>query len=198
MQNDLINTFGEIRTCLKGLGPWSKPSALWSHIVFFNHPDLYHKSPDSGERQHKSRAWKRRFDGGSDLVEMGGVFVSFHDQTGTLDLPLFLITSPYIAHCLRACGAKGERNLFSLSLSPLSLASLHRAEHSTLSATLSEAVENPDMEGDRPRQNGRGLRLLPWSDPWALLSPPVWVGVWCLGSGVEGLGSGFFWFGVWV
>ena len=29
--------------------------------AFFNCPDLYLKSPDSGERQYKSRTWKRRF-----------------------------------------------------------------------------------------------------------------------------------------
>jgi len=33
----------------------------------------------------------------------------------TFDHPLFLITSPYIAHCMGACGAKGEWSLFSLS-----------------------------------------------------------------------------------
>ena len=31
-------------------------------IVFFNSLDSYHKSPDSGERQHNSRTFKKRFD----------------------------------------------------------------------------------------------------------------------------------------
>ena len=38
-------------------------------IVFFNCFTLYHKSPDSGERQYKSRTWKRRF--GSALRAVG-------------------------------------------------------------------------------------------------------------------------------
>jgi len=41
----------------------------------------------------------------------------------TFDLPLFLITPPYIAHCMGACSAKGEWSLASLCLSPLSPAS---------------------------------------------------------------------------
>ena len=36
------------------------------------------------------------------------------------DHPLFLITHPYIAHCIRACSAKGAWSLFSLSLFSLS------------------------------------------------------------------------------
>ena len=39
---------------------------------------------------------------------------------------LFLITYPYIAHCMGACSAKGEWSLFSLSLS--SLASLPQTQ----------------------------------------------------------------------
>jgi len=31
-------------------------------IVFPNCRDVYHKSPNSGERQHKSRTWERQFD----------------------------------------------------------------------------------------------------------------------------------------
>ena len=38
--------------------------------------------------------------------------------TRTFDHPLFSIAYPYIAHCMRACRAKGEWSLFSLSLSP--------------------------------------------------------------------------------
>ena len=34
------------------------------------------------------------------------------------DLPLFLITSPYVAHCMGACSAKREWSLFSLSHPP--------------------------------------------------------------------------------
>ena len=44
--------------------------------------------------------------------------------TGTFDPPLFLITYPYIAHCMGACSAKGEWSLFSLSLSLSSLSRL--------------------------------------------------------------------------
>ena len=33
-----------------------------AHIVFFNRVDLYHKSPDSGERQYISRTRKMRFE----------------------------------------------------------------------------------------------------------------------------------------
>ena len=43
----------------------------------------------------------------------------------TFDHPLFLITPPYIAHCMGTCTAKGGWSLFSLFLSPRSLASLH-------------------------------------------------------------------------
>ena len=32
------------------------------HITFFTCLDLYLKSPDSSERQYKSRTWTRRFD----------------------------------------------------------------------------------------------------------------------------------------
>ena len=39
----------------------------------------------------------------------------------TFDHPLFLITYPYKAHCMGACGAKGAQTLFSLTLSLLSL-----------------------------------------------------------------------------
>ena len=43
--------------------------------------------------------------------------------TRTFSQPLFLITYPYIAHCMGSCRAKGEWSLFSISLS-LSLSSL--------------------------------------------------------------------------
>ena len=33
--------------------------------------DLYHKSPDFGERQYKNRAWKRRFDAHPDHAAHG-------------------------------------------------------------------------------------------------------------------------------
>ena len=39
-----------------------KPATAWYQIVCFKYLDLYHKSPDFGERQHKPRTWKRRFD----------------------------------------------------------------------------------------------------------------------------------------
>ena len=41
--------------------PLHQPSE-WDQIVFFNCLDVYHKSPDSGERQYKSRTWERRCD----------------------------------------------------------------------------------------------------------------------------------------
>ena len=34
---------------------------LWDQIAFLNYLDLHHKSPDSGERQYKSRTRERRF-----------------------------------------------------------------------------------------------------------------------------------------
>ena len=40
------------------------------------------------------------------------------------DHPLFLITYSYIAHCMEACGAKGEWSLFSLLSLSLSLSLL--------------------------------------------------------------------------
>jgi len=36
--------------------------ACREQIVYFSCLDLYDKSPDSGERQFKSRSWKQRFD----------------------------------------------------------------------------------------------------------------------------------------
>ena len=38
----------------RGSGRFHQPSE-WKQVVFFNRVDLYHKSPDSGERQYKSR-----------------------------------------------------------------------------------------------------------------------------------------------
>jgi len=41
------------------------------------------------------------------------------------DHPLFLITYPYITHCMGACSAKGEWSLFSLYLSLIFLSPLY-------------------------------------------------------------------------
>ena len=41
---------------------WSRFPSEREQIEFFNSLDLYHKSPDSGERQYKSRTRKRGFD----------------------------------------------------------------------------------------------------------------------------------------
>ena len=40
----------------------SLPPAEWDQTVLFHFLDLYHKSPDSGERQYKSRMYTRQSD----------------------------------------------------------------------------------------------------------------------------------------
>jgi len=64
----------------------------------------------------------------------------------TSDHPLFLITSPYKAHCVGAYSAKREWSLFYLSLSHLFLAYLHSApQRNAPSQLLLEVVRVPDL-----------------------------------------------------
>jgi len=85
------------------------------------------------------------------------------EPTRALDHPLFLTTHPYIAHCMGACSAKGEWSLFSLALSPLYLASLHRAPHSTYRRRKSHA---PRASSKRPSARNScatpGFRVSGW------------------------------------
>ena len=47
-------------------------------------------------------------------------------EQGRLALPRSLITPPCIAHCMRACSAKGGWSLFSLTLSRLAVEVQHK------------------------------------------------------------------------
>ena len=55
-------------------------SSEQEQIVFLNCLDLYHKLPDSGERQYASKAWEKRFD---HALRAGGriTFVRDSDRT---------------------------------------------------------------------------------------------------------------------
>ena len=54
-QADLGVELGVDEDVLRLQIPVHNASAEWDHIAFFNRLAVYHKSPDSGERQYKSR-----------------------------------------------------------------------------------------------------------------------------------------------
>ena len=94
-------------------------------LVFKAHRLVYHST--LGLRVIKKKKTSSR----GVVDAFGSALAAAPRRSRTFDHPLFSVTPPYIAHCMWACGAKSEWSLFFLSLSPLSLASLHRAPQST-------------------------------------------------------------------
>ena len=89
-------------------------------------------------------------------VDVGAEGVEERLQLPLVLHPLFLIAHPYTAHCMEACSAKGECNLFSLSLSSVSRRSLSRCLSRCLSLSHTHLSVHVAAEGVEERLQGHG------------------------------------------